>query len=205
MALCAIDVEAKDSNRLGIHPAARLAVVVECSNKRAVCHEANYPGGIEAKKARQRKEECKDCADYCLQQRDNLSSLWLEFYNDMGIDGESCKRIEAAQRNVEMTELNADCPAAFYPENSTPNVYVISVGNCVRCVALISEELQHLEHPSASYTAANNVLARCTNDWIRFCTWLQAFVPFSDPRPAWTAVYNTVCPGQESSPVPVPN
>ncbi len=202
MALCVIELEAKDSNRLGIHSVARQNNVHECGNRRAVCEEVNVPGGNEPKKAKQRKEECKECRQYCLEQRDNLSSTWTQFYSYMGETGMFCKLIEQEQRYVEITELSAECPAAFYPENSTPNVYAMSVGNCVRCVALISEELQQIDYPSASYTAANNAVARCTNDWIRFCTWLRAFVPFSDPRPAWTAVYNVVCPAQQFGPVP---
>ena len=201
MALCVIDVETKDSKEVGIRPAARITAVLECSNKRAVCEEANQPGGNEPKKAKQRKEECKDCADYCFQQRDNLSLMWQEFYDDMGIDGVSCRYIEEAQRDVEITELHAECPIPFYPENSTPNVYVSSVGKCVRCVALISAEMQHIEHPSASYNTANNAVTRCTRAWIRFCVWLKAFVPFSNPRPSWTNAYNTVCPSQQFGPV----
>lgn len=193
--LCGLLLNVNSYSHSDIQASVRVTVQDQCITKRNTCQNLNLPNGV-PKTLSQSKIDCMICTIYCLEERDNLSIADADHYNVMGLNGETCKGIEEQFRIAEITELHNLCSASVIPQQSQPNPFMNSVAHCVRCVALIGEEMPFLQYPSSQYDEAKASSKRCSESWYFSCIWLREYLPFSNTQPAWTIVYNALCPQQ---------
>ena len=118
-------------------------------------------------------------------------------YYVMGRNGSACKQVETEQRDIEITQMRNKCPPFYYLFlASEPMEHHKTLTDCLACVVDINNEALFYEYGSSNYASALVKAQECNELWVQFCKALRVYVPTSNRKVEWLAVYNINCPSQ---------